>query len=326
MSAKKYSTIPFSSSRMALQAKEDYFKFFTTSAGADMLPYAYMGLSNSYDALVKDCDDYYLSKEEIGIFASNKSVLTKYLEDVTDIVEIGPGSEYPVEHKTLPIIQSASNLLRYHGLDHSRIYLEDALNFLAKITQNISLHAIEMDIMNSTNLDTSAMDKKCFLLLGSTLGSFNIEEQQKMMHWMRSVTQVGDMLIISADTNVNGELALKAYNNSYDVIFISTIIKYFIEKFPEHACFEDYFDTKFAWLEDENCIEAYFVANTNFSFDFEGYGSISIHKNQELRGARSRKFNMKYLQDMIISNDFKLLEILRSSGSMVTLICERDRK
>lgn len=325
MSAKKYSAINFAPSLMTSQEKEDYFKFFTTSSGADMLPYAYMGASDNYDDLVKRCDDYYLSKEEIEIFASNYDVLAKCLEGVTDIVEIGPGSEYPVRHKTLPIIKATKNLLRYHGLDHSRTYLEDALNFLGKTTQNISLCSIEMDIMKCLNLNTSMMGKKCILFLGSTLGSFTNKEQQNMMNWMKNVTEVGDMLIISADTNTNNESVLKAYDNEYDRKFISTIIKYFSQKSPAYSSLINYFDTRFRWLANENCVEGYFIANTDFSFDFEDYGRVTIHKWQELRGARSRKFNMLYLQNMIVQNKFKLLEILRSSGSMVTLVCERDR-
>lgn len=126
---------------------DDYWKFFTTAEGADILPYVYMESSHLYDELVKNAPEYYLFKDESELIKNNKNQLVKHLKGFTDIIEVGPGSCHTIEHKTLPILSYASDLQTYYALDHSENYLVDAINFIKTHTESVEIRAIEADLL-----------------------------------------------------------------------------------------------------------------------------------------------------------------------------------
>lgn len=317
---------------MTQKEKEDYYKFFTTEEGADMLPYVYSGSSDAYDELVKNCPDYYLCRDEIAIIKQNTDVIAKHLVGVTDVVEIGPGSAYPVEHKTLPILRCAPDLQCYHAVDYSESYLHNAVSFLKQNIPDIQIRGVAADLMNGDiNLGQNISGKKCVLFLGGTLGSFNTRDQESVIASVSQITNNGDIIIITADTNSDIELVLKAYSNEYDKKFIGAVLEYYSKINPQFSDFINSFEIKFIWVESLRCIEAYFVAQHEFSFNFDKNTTIVVRKGQELRSARSRKFTTQNVENLMHRGNFKVLEILNLSGKMTTLICTRvndemDRK
>ena len=131
---------------------DDYWKFFTTEEGADMLPYVYMESSHLYDEMIKNEPAYYLFHDECDLIKNNKDQLIEILKDVTDIIEVGPGSCHTIEHKTLPILSYATNLKTYHALDHSENYLVDAIDFIKQNTKDIEIKAVEADLLDPQDI------------------------------------------------------------------------------------------------------------------------------------------------------------------------------
>src|SRR3990167_10750498 len=99
------------------QTFNDYYKFLTTTEGADILPYTYLSSGDSYEKLIKDCKDYYLFDDEVALIKNNHHKLKHYLSEITNIIEIGPGSKHTVINKTIPILQYAQNLESYLPID-----------------------------------------------------------------------------------------------------------------------------------------------------------------------------------------------------------------
>ena len=88
---------------------EDFYSFFSGKY-VDMLPYIYAEPSDAYKGIVKNCKDYYLFSDEIDNIEHHKEKLMMHLANVEDIIEIGPGFDYVMMKKTLPVISCAKKL------------------------------------------------------------------------------------------------------------------------------------------------------------------------------------------------------------------------
>ena len=211
---------------------QDYYKFFTTEEGADMLPYVYLENPRAFDNLVKNCDDYYLFKEEVELLQNSKKALTNYLDDITSIIEIGPGSTHSVMHKTLSVLQCAPHLKNYYPIDISKKYLNDACEVVGSKFPRIRTLPIAADMMNLFNLKKIAennQEKKALLLLGSTLGGQTPEEQDLIITGISKILSKDDIFIITVDTNNDEKSLMKAYSNNHELHY--SVLSYFSNAF-----------------------------------------------------------------------------------------------
>jgi hypothetical protein len=101
-----------------------------------MLPYIYAEPSDAYKRIVKDCEDYYIFRDEVENIENNKEKLTKYLANVKDMIEIGPGFNEVMTKKTLPIVSCANKLKRFFAVHSSACYLDEACEFLRNHTSS----------------------------------------------------------------------------------------------------------------------------------------------------------------------------------------------
>jgi hypothetical protein len=114
---------------------DDFYRFFKGEY-IDMLPYIYAEPSDAYKRIVKDCEDYYIFRDEVENIENNKEKLTKYLANVKDMIEIGPGFNEVMAKKTLPIVSCANKLKRFFAVDSSACYLDEACEFLRNHTSS----------------------------------------------------------------------------------------------------------------------------------------------------------------------------------------------
>lgn len=305
---------------------QDYVTFFTTKKGADMLPYAYLEATDNYNNLVKNCPDYYLFNDEVKTISSNKDALKEYLKEVTDIVEIGPGSDYTLEHKTLPILSYVENLKRYHAIDISKDYLDNACNYIKKHTPNIEICAVEADLMQKTQIGLNQIPcgKKAVLFLGSTLGNFTQIQQNYVLKQISKLTKPEDIAIITVDTNQDKESMVRAYDNLQVYNFMFGILKYFATTNIVFKPFINSFEVKCKWDEENKLMDICFVVKNDLSFFMESYGEIVLTKGQELRGITSRKPNTEDICTLIQQNQFEVLDILHYTNKMQLFICKRN--
>ena len=304
---------------------DTYLAFFTQSSGADMLPYVYMESCDLYNNLIKHCKDYYLCKDETETIDKSLDQFSKYLSEITDIIEIGPGSVHAVKNKTLPILNCSKNLQRYHAIDHSKNYLEEACGFIEKELPDIDVLRIEADLtqvgeikLNSINEGNAAL-----LFLGSTLGNFKVFQQNNIIQQFYNLLNSNDKLIITIDTNQDEESLLKAYNNLYFYDFVMGSLKYYARINPEFKKYLTSFEAKVVLDKNLNLIDAFFMVKNDLSFYFDSNRIINLYKGQELRGIISHKPSSEKIVNLLFQNNFEVLEILGSSKGMKTFICKR---
>jgi len=304
---------------------EDYVAFFTTKKGLDMLSYAYLGTTDNYNNFIKNCPDYYLFNDEAKAISSNQRLLAEYLKDVTDIVEIGPGSDYTLEHKTLPILSYVENLKRYHAVDISKSFLDNACNYIKKHTLNIEISSVEADLMQDEKIELNhtPYDKKAVIFLGSTLGNFSKIQQNYVIKQISLLTKTNDIAIITIDTNQDKESILRAYDNNYLKKFFFDVIRHFSSICPEFLPYVNYLEVKCRLDEVNKLVDVFFVVKNNFSFFLKNYGEIKLTKGQELRGINCHKPKIEDVSNLLQQNQFDVLDVLHYTNKMQLFICKK---
>lgn len=307
-------------SQSSLLAKElqDYVAFFTSEDGTDMMQYTYQDSGQRYDALTRNSEEYYVCRDEIENIKNNLDVIQKYMTDVTNVIEIGPGSEYPVEHKTLPILKCIRDLKCYYGLDSSATYLNSTMMFLRNNITNIQLRSIEADLLIGEISTPQCYGKKAILSFGITMGNFNRIQRDHVMTQLSKLAHSGDILIITFDINNDSQSLINAYTNSFPYGILDYFNNKLCNEFKQYAHL-----LKLQVTFDGQKVETYFEAQDSFSFILPGYGKISVSKGQKLRGITSNKFNKPFVLGMLNEHGFDAVETLSVSGKIITVICRK---
>lgn len=322
---KHYSSTSINNLYADQQILNDYLSFFTKNDGADLLQYVYMESSDLYDNLIKNCSNYYLCKDEIEIISKSKNELEQYLSNITDIIEVGPGSAHAVNNKTLPILSYAKNLKRYHAIDYSKSYLESACTLIKSKCPNLNIFQIEADLiqLDSVKISSTKGSNKAALFLGSTLGNFNEAKQENIIKQFASLLDINDLFILTVDTNQDKDSLLKAYSNDYFYDFTMGCLKYYAKLNPDFKKYLASFEAKVILDERNNLIDAFFKVKEDLSFYFIGHGNITLNKGQELRGIISQKPSSEKVKNLLFKHNFEVLHALNNSDKMKVFICKR---
>ena len=318
--------------RIEKRVEKDFYDFFTGKY-VDMLPYIYAEPSDAYKRIVNNCKDYYIFGDEVDNIEQNKDKLTKYLENVEDIIEIGPGFDLVMSKKTLPVISYAKELKRYFAVDSSASYLKEACQFLKNKTSNIEIHAIEADLMSDKAIRLNQLEKpngfetkkRCLLLFGGFLGNLTDDQRSHALKKLHDMIDVDDLAILTADTNLNEESVLKAYTGEEFSDFGRCALLHFAKINPDFHQHVMSFDLKYKWNEQEKCLQRYYVANRFITFKYGKFGDVKIEKGKELSGYKTRKEATKDVVDLL-EKYFNVVDILSVSDRMKTFEKWRNKR
>lgn len=305
---------------------DDYLAFFTTPQGASMVGYTYLHSSKLFNNLIKYSNDYYIFNDDSIAISSNTSKLKEYLSDVLDIVEIGPGCNHSLTHKTIHILKSAVNLKHYYAIDNFQVYLDNACNFIRQMVPGIDVLGIKIDLMQQADLKLTYTEKnkKCFLFLGSTLGNFDRQQQNHCLKQISHLTSSNDLFILTVDTNQDEASLLKAYNNKYSSNLIKGILRYFSKINSSFSKYLSSFEVNCEWNKSSNFVDMYFIAKKDLFFEFKKNLKIFIKKGQKLKGIRAYKYTEQYIIKLLNKNNFKVLEVFNQSDRMKLFICQKN--
>lgn len=308
---------------MPQRAYTDYLNFFLAKPEADILSYAYFE-NSLYEDLLEKNSSYYLFTEEVRLIKQNQENLTRYFQDVHNILEIGPGSNRAIQNKTIPILTNCSLLRRYHAVDRSKQYLTDACNFLQYKFPALNISSTEANLLQPIpiQLSQNLKGKKAIIFLGGTIGNFTKEQQQHTIGQFIALTNPDDLIIITFDTNLNEESLLKTYSNKYTNNFVMGALKYFAKINPPFEKYLNSFDVHCEWNKQSNILEIGFTAKIDVSFKF-GCNNIDIMKGQNLKGIKSHKFTQQNISSLFDKDFFSPVTVLENSSSVKVFIYKR---
>lgn len=302
----------------------DYFKFFTSKDGIDMLRYAYQGSHNYYEDLILNCKEYYLYSEEVEVIKSHQQIFRTQLDMVNTVIDVGPGTKRSMQNKTIPIIKQIASLDNYFPIDFCNNYLQASLECIRSEFPLSKLIPIEEDLLENSYSKVKnhikLNDKKLLLFLGSTLGNFDLVQQKFLLKKFSDMLNIGDKFIISVDTNHEVCSLLSAYDHSFNAAFLKNTLLFFTTILPSFVPHINKFDTKCIFKKRE--IEMFLVAKESFTFNLPIYGKITISKGQKLRSIKSRKFNIAKLEKDLFNIGFNINEIL-GLDKIKILVCSK---
>ncbi|MBN8512346.1 MAG: L-histidine N(alpha)-methyltransferase [Rickettsiales bacterium] len=300
----------------------DYIDFFGSSHGCDMVFYAYKGTAGAYNEMVQS-DKYYLCREEIENIKQGKAVLENFLYEVSNIIEIGPGSEYTLLHKTIPILSASENLTKYIGFDYSESYLEETLSFLKANSKGIGISGIVGDLLHDKiNIKDKVSGQNCVIFLGSTIGNFTKNDMRLAIDKISDICGNGDKLIITFDINQDEKTLLSAYNNKLMERWMQGILKYFIQYDPSIQGKLEQFKLKADW--DGSKAQMFFEVQEDLSVSIPEYGAVELKKGRQLRGVTAHKFTVDSIAQLLGVGGFQISDILTISGRMATVLAIKN--
>ncbi|MCT4634656.1 MAG: L-histidine N(alpha)-methyltransferase [Rickettsiales bacterium] len=315
----------FSKQTIDQKTLEDYVAFFTTEHGADILPYAYLGSGNLYDKLLEKNPSYYLFNDEVSLIRNNSHKISKYLSDIKELIEIGPGSSRAVNNKTIPILNCAPELKSYYAIDHSINYLTDACKCISTNIPKLNIFPLEANLLQKDPIaiDIQTTVKKAVMLLGGTLGNFTTTEQEYILKNIYSFMSPHDIFILTIDINQDEESLNLAYSNIDTNKFIMEALHYFATINPDFSKYLNSFEVKCTWNKELHFLDMYFIAKQEISFYFPGYGDIMIRKGQKLKGIKSRKPTTNNVVKLLNNNRFSIIDEFTNFNKMKMFICQK---
>ncbi|NRA73991.1 MAG: L-histidine N(alpha)-methyltransferase [Rickettsiales bacterium] len=303
------------------EAIKDYKDLFLGKRSGHLTKYIYCSDTDYYERLVQEETGYYLTRTETEILVKNSHEIAKILGENCNIVEIGPGPEYILRTKVLPLLKSLQNLASYTALDTNLEYAIKASEFIEDHMRNVDSFSYKVDC--ATQLQRYCDGKTCLLFLGGTLGNFTNIEINKIFSSFANFLEKGEYCIFTVDCNKDLLSIKNAYDNSYVKQLALSIMRYFKDIFHVNDFDPEQFKYSYEWSAKSCAVYVNLVAKEEQSFYFLNE-RIMISKNQKYHVAVSRKFRREFVDGILQKNHLKLVrKFTDDNNTMITYLIQK---
>tara|TARA_Y100000310_G_C20629168_1_gene787630 strand:+ start:206 stop:1162 length:957 start_codon:yes stop_codon:yes gene_type:complete len=227
-----------------------------------------------------------LIKKEIDLIQKNRGeIISKLGKENLNVIDLGCGDG----KKALIFIEELKGILklRYCPVDISSYMVEKAITKI-RSTDSAEVVEFQWNISDFENIENISIllkqgdfKRNLFLLLGNTLGNFEINE---LLYEVRSSMNEGDFLLIGngLDNRESKEI-LKAYSNRYlDNLLIKTLTQIGLKKE----------NLKYSARFKNSRIEMYYEIKKDAEISFLGK-KVEFKKGDEIIVAVSYKYNQE---------------------------------
>lgn len=239
---------------------------------------AFLDLENS-----KDYEQDVIQKEIDLINGNMEEIISRLKKQKINLVDIGCGDG----KKAVLFIDQLKNYvkMRYCPIDISDYMVEKALTKI-RDTDVEEIVKFQWNISDFENLENVSnllrvgdFKKNVFLLLGNTLGNFEIHE---LLYQIRSSMKGGDYLLIGngLDNNSNEDLIKQYFHNRMDDYLYKIVSQLGLKKE----------DVKFGVRFQNSRIEMYYTILKNKKIDFQ-FNNVQFNKGDQILVAISYKYS-----------------------------------
>lgn len=243
---------------------------------------------------LEESEDYQKNVIQVEIDLINKnmdSIIKKTGEEALNIIDLGCGDG----KKAVLFIEKlkGERQLRYCPIDISDYMVEKALRKVSvlDVDQAVGFQWNISDFENIENISSllrkQGVKKNFFLLLGNTLGNFEINE---LLYGVKSAMKKGDLLLIGNGLDSrNSEDIIKAYDNEHlDNLLIKTLTQIGLKK--ENLQYGARFRN--------SRIEMYYTIKNNCEISFLDK-KVPFSVGDQIVVAVSYKYNKKAFEDYL---------------------------
>jgi len=298
--------------KVLLNATKDYEDLFLGKRSGHLTEYMYDDL---YQELLQE-EGYYLNRSEIKVLKNNKYEIADIIGEKCNLIEIGPGPEYVVKTKVLPLLKTLKNLSSYTAVDINMEYATKAFELIRKELHNIVCTAYQEDI--TKQLTRHTLDRTCLLFLGSTFCNLSIVEIKKALSSFYNVLKKGEHLVFSMDYNKDSFILERAYNNPSTKKLAFNIFNYFKDHFMIKGFDPTKFKFKYEWSYIYNAAYWNLVSTTEQKFLFND-NIITIPKNKKYHLFTSKRIEKKLIDEMLDQQNFTIIKNFVDERNITTL-------
>lgn len=197
--------------------------------------------------------EYYLTRAESEILQREAAHIAE-ITGATELVELGSGTSTKTRI-VLDAMASHSRLSRYIPFDVSEPVVRTAATRLAAAYPGLSVYGIVGDFTSQLDSIPDG-ERRLVLLLGSTIGNFDLAEAAQLLRAIADPMRPGDAFLLGADLVKDVSRLEAAYNDSagvtarFNLNVLEVVNRSFGGDFdPELFEHRALFDTEHEWIE-----------------------------------------------------------------------------
>lgn len=311
------------------QVGQDFIDLFTKQKNAHIGKYIYMHRPEIYDQIA-DSVSYYPYRVERSIIANCAKSIVSNIKSISNVIEIGPGSESPIMAKSVPMIAAMQNtfdIKKYTAIDLNEEYAFNACGIICKKFDKLTADAViaDFNIKNELTRINICTANNIVLSFGGTLICAGTEEDvENGLENISNILASGEYFIFGVDLTNDENALAAAYdtNLSYELLLNAMYgIKYAINDLDFDA---RAFDFVYKW--DKSCTTVKFSLRANKSQKIcINNHDIVIKKDDEFHMLNSRKTSESEVEsrlqkfDMTIEDSFMLKEDSNSKFAILKI-------
>lgn len=286
----------------------DFEDLFLGKREGHMTEYIYEGANNHFDKVVKENKSYYIVKSDIENISKYSGDIYSILGDGVSFVEFGPGCEYTVGNKTVPLLKKFKNIISYNSIDIQMKFAESAISCVRSMLPKIKSFTAYQANFTLPFSFPSYEEPVCLLSWGSTFSNFSDSQINQVFHNINGSLKVGDFIVLSIDCCSDLDLIKEAYSSQESSkLMLFNAFKFLKTTFNLSRFDDSKFEFCYEWNKEENAVNLCLQANAEQRFPF--YGKIThIPKGKKYHLVRSRKFSKNWVETILGNNGFKCIK------------------
>lgn len=302
-----------------MTVEQDYIDLFSMMRKGHMSKYVYMYRPDIYEHILKQ-EAYYPFRMESDLLIQMSNEISKNLENVSYVFELGPGSRTPILSKTVPLLRTLKSqvgLFTYTAVDSSLEYAKQACELIGANFKDIKTYPLEIDFLLSNAFDnidraTSTNDNKLMMCFGQSIFANNNDSDiEVLLKNIGRFLNKNDYFLFGVDKNQNEVLLENAYNTKpmRELLLNSMYyLKYALnlEDFNPEA-----FDLIYKWDGKENIVELSLKSLANQIIKIREQ-ELAIEKGQEFNIVNSKKPSIEIIKKFLLKENFVIKKIVSS--------------
>jgi len=269
--------------------------------------------------------EYYPTRTEAGILQQYAADIAKITDEIA-LVELGSGSSTKTR-LLLDAYQDFSSPLYYTPVDVSGSILKESAHGLLMDYSNLKIQGkVATYAQALKQLQTSFLDKRMIVFLGSSIGNFNPTECDRFIEEVTAALNTGDYFLLGIDLQKSSEILEAAYNDTQGVTaaFNLNMLQHLNNRFDGNFNL-DLFKHQAIYNQAANQIEMYLISQQAHSVSLKTLDLIvNFAKGEGILTEISRKFNIKQMQTYLGSKGLQLVQSYTDSQQWFgLLLCQK---
>ncbi|MBC8548744.1 MAG: L-histidine N(alpha)-methyltransferase [Candidatus Brocadiales bacterium] len=256
--------------------------------------YFYDHIGSQLFEQICELPEYYLTRTETDILATNADGIASQFAEETVLVELGSGSST----KTRILIEAfldRQNLAHYTPIDVSHKMLEESSYSLLEAYPDLEINAIAArynEGIDHLNIQTD--QQNLITWLGSSIGNFDRSEVTTFLRHIQEIMLPNDRFLVGIDLQKDKTIIEKAYNDKQGITaeFNLNLLTHVNRELGGDFVLEN-FEHKAIYNEEIGRIEMYLISNIHQkAFISELDLEVSFTANETIHTENSFKYSL----------------------------------